>query len=333
MIVNNLGTYESLDAVWESYPAGGIEGAYVYIGEQIFVWDKYAMDWRKATEEDLQEGIIEAPESSDAPAATYEDKGSFASLDEVWDIYPQGGIEGSCITIGGDTYVWDKYASDWKFAVEGDLIKRTLYSDTSEATYKLVVCIGQFDTIKEVWDAYPTGGIEGTYVFVGEDKYRWDKYTSSWVLATEQESTILRPIVVTTQEGVVEYSDDYINYLGSFDTIEEVWEIYPEGGRDGDYILVAGEKLKWNKYAATWGEVEDDPTSELRAVARVYGDLEVYNDLIVGDRLIAAIIDKLATKLALSKLIPKRVESEEVMEQMIATGNYDAEQIYYIPEE
>jgi hypothetical protein len=331
MIINNFGTYESLDAVWESYPTGGIEGAYVYIHEQVFVWDKYIMAWREATEEDLQEGNIEATESSDAPIATYENKGSFASIEEVWEVYPQGGIEGSSVTIGGDTYVWNKYNSNWEMTEE-DLVSRSTYSDISDATYRLVVCIGQFEDVKEVWEAYPTGGIEGTYVFVGEEKYRWDKYSNSWVIATEQESSTLRPIVVTSQEGVVEYSDNYINYLGSFDTLEEVWEIFPEGGREGDYILVAGEKLKWNKYTATWGEVEDDPTSELRAVAKVYGDLEVYNDLIVGDRLVAAILDKLATRLALSKLTPKRVESEEAMEQMIATGNYDAEQIYYIPE-
>lgn len=329
MLVNNLGTYSSVDEVWESYPTGGIEGGYVYIGEQIYVWDKYKTLWREATEENLQDSIINAPEGLTAPAATYNNEGIYATMDEVWEAFPQGGIEGSCVTVGEDAYVWDKYKHDWVLSSEE--VAFTTYTDASDATYKLVVCIGQFDNVDEVWEAYPTGGIEGTYVFVGEEKYRWDKYTSSWVQATEQESSMVRPIVA--RDGVVEYSDNYINYLGSFDTIEEVWELYPDGGREGDYILVAGEKLKWNKYTATWGDVEGDATSQLRAKVTMYGDMEVYNDLIVGDRLIAAILDKLATRLALSKLTPKRVESEEVMEQMIATGNYDAEQIYYIPEE
>lgn len=332
MITNNLGTYLTLDEVWGTYPTGGIEGAYVYIGENIYVWDKYVSNWRIATEEDLQEGEVTASKETTENIAGYINYGDFATIDEVLATYPQGGVEGCYVKIGETIFLWNKYTSNWEEASADDFISTSNYTENLETGYKLIVCVGKFDSVKDVWDKYPAGGIEGTYVLIGEDKYLWDKYTNSWKIATEIESSLVKPIVVTTQDGVVEYTDNYINYLGIFDTIEEAWEMFPEGGKEGDYIIVAGEQLKWNKYTSSWGEVEGDNSSQLRAVATIYGDLRVLNNLIVGEELIAVIIEKLATRIALSKLRPIRVESEEIMEQMITSGQYDPEQIYYVPE-
>lgn len=333
MTINNLGTYGTLAELWESYPRGGIEGDYAHIGDVLYVWDKYLMGWREATDVDLEGGEVTKSTYSKEAIAGYNYYGSFDSLDSVWSAYPQGGIEGCYVNIGEAVYLWDKYSSNWVLTKEEDLITPTADYDNAESTYKLVVCIGRFDNIEEAWKAYPTGGIEGTYIFIGDDKYRWDKYTNRWAIATDIESSQIRPIVDFSQEGVVEYSDNYINYLGSFESIEQAWEVYPEGGRDGDYILVAGEQLKWNRYTNSWGELDNGATSPIRAVATVYGDLHVFNDVIVGDRLIATILDKLATKIAISKITPQRVESEEMMQSMIDSGNYVEGQIYYVPEE
>ncbi len=333
MITTNLGTYSTLDEVWESHPTGGIEGTYVYIGETIYVWDKYLSNWRMANEEDLQEGVVATSTDTEDNISGYNYYGEFSSIEEVWSAYPQGGIEGSYVKVNGINYIWDKYLGDWREATETDQIKPIEEAGALDTTtYKLIICLGRFESLEKVWEAYPHGGIEGAYVYIGEDKYRWNKYISNWAIASAIDSSLIKPIVVLSRDGVVEYSDNYINYLGTFDTIDEVWLVYPEGGRDGDYVIVAGEKLKWNKYANDWGDTQEDDTSQLRAVASIYGDLHVYNDLIVGEDLIAAIIEKLATRIALSKLRPMRVESEEIMEQMIASGEYDPEQIYYVPE-
>jgi hypothetical protein len=192
--------------------------------------------------------------------------------------------------------------------------------------------LGAYESISQIWEAHPEGGREGDYIEIGEVQYSWDKYTSAWVLSTPEERSEQKPIVVNSEEGVVEYSDGYINYLGVFDSLAEVWEAYPEGGKEGDYILVDGQRLKWNKYSSNWGAVEMEGTPA-RAIATLYGDLHVHNDVVVGEDLIAAIFERYATKKELSKVIPLRIESEDIIEDMIQSGSIDNEQIYYVPEE
>lgn len=193
--------------------------------------------------------------------------------------------------------------------------------------------LGSYDTLDDIWAAHPEGGREGDYISVGGEDYSWNKYTLAWEPTPPEESSALRPIVENSQEGVVEYSDGYINYIGAFDTLAQAWEAFPEGGKEGDYILVAGEKLKWNKYTSNWGTADPDASTPARPVASVYGDLHVHNDVVVGEDLIADIFKTYATKVELSKVTPQRVETEEIMEEMIESGNYDKEQIYYVPEE
>lgn len=193
--------------------------------------------------------------------------------------------------------------------------------------------LGDYDTLDDIWAAHPEGGREGDYISIGGEDYSWNKYTLAWVPTPPEESSALRPIVDNSQDGVVEYSDGYINYIGAFDTLAQAWEAFPEGGKEGDYILVNNERLKWNKYTNNWGATDPDASTPARPVASVYGDLHVHNDVVVGEDLIAEIFKSYATKTELSKITPQRVETEEIMEEMIESGNYDKEQIYYVPEE
>jgi hypothetical protein len=68
-------------------------------------------------------------------------------------------------------------------------------------------------------------------------------------------------------------------------------------------------------------------------MATVWGDLHIANDLIVGEDIIARIFEKYAEKWMLTKLTPKRVESEALMQQMIDEGMVEEGQIYYVPDE
>lgn len=193
--------------------------------------------------------------------------------------------------------------------------------------------LGDYESLNDIWEVHPEGGREGDYITISGEQYTWDKYTTSWVSTPPEYSAELRPISVTYTEGIVDYSEGYINYIGAFESLADVWEVYPEGGKEGDYILVGEERLKWNKYTNTWGTVDNGETTPARAVASVYGNLYVHNDVVVGEDLIAKIFETYATKKELSKVTPLRVETEDMMESMITSGDYDPEQIYYVPEE
>lgn len=166
----------------------------------------------------------------------------------------------------------------------------------------LVNFLGTFETLDQVWESYPEGGKEGDYTYVADEVYLWDKYIINWRVAEPAECSEQRPIEVLSQEGMVEYSENYINYLGTFDTIEQAWEAYPEGGKEGDYILVGGEKFRWNKYTENWGDVDPEAETPARPVATLYGDLHVYHDLVVGEEIIAKIFGENATKWVMNVL-------------------------------
>lgn len=73
----------------------------------------------------------------------------------------------------------------------------------------------------------------------------------------------------------------YINNLGEFRTLADVWKAYPYGGKEGDYVTIDGSMVAWNKYTNTWGadsEVESEP-SELKEFD---GDVYVKGNLRVG---------------------------------------------------
>jgi hypothetical protein len=283
-LVNNLGTFETLDQVWDTYSEGGKEGDYLYIGDAVYKWDKYIRAWTLPTEEDLSESTIEE----------------------------RGEVVESTTPI--------------EFVIDD--------ADIIEGSTRFINYLGGFEDRDTVWKVYPEGGDEGDYLYISEELHIWDKYIRNWVATTPpDESSQMRPIEPLFKEGVVEYSEEYVNYLGAFESIEQAWEVYPEGGKEGDYIIVGEEQLRWNKYINDWGEVDPSESTPARPMATVWGDLHVANDLIVSDDIIAKIFDKYAPIWMLSKLTPIRVESEEKMQQMIDTGMVVEGQIYYVPEE
>ena len=73
-----------------------------------------------------------------------------------------------------------------------------------------------------------------------------------------------------------------INNLGSFNSIDDVWARYPEGGKEGDYCTVGGDKYRWNKYDCIWENAEVVTQSTARQVETFDGDVHVHNDLVVG---------------------------------------------------
>lgn len=87
-----------------------------------------------------------------------------------------------------------------------------------------------------------------------------------------------------------EMQNKFVNYLGEFNNIDEVWERYPEGGHEGDYITIAGEQLAWNKYTRQWGD-ENTPSESGPQISEVLGSLIVERDLTVGGTLRAKRVD------------------------------------------
>lgn len=54
--------------------------------------------------------------------------------------------------------------------------------------------------------------------------------------------------------------------LGIFATLMEVWGRFPQGGIEGDYVIVDGKELAWNKYDHTWGSSPVSGTEVIRPV-------------------------------------------------------------------
>lgn len=74
--------------------------------------------------------------------------------------------------------------------------------------------------------------------------------------------------------------NEFVNYLGGFTSIDEVWEKYPEGGHEGDYISINGEQISWNKYTQSWGGAPDGEST--RQLHEILGSLVVESNLSVG---------------------------------------------------
>jgi hypothetical protein len=126
--------------------------------------------------------------------------------------------------------------------------------------------LGEFESIEDVWAAYPDGGQEGDYLFIGNQLYRWNKYDLSWGTKGIPETT-------TAQAD--------INYLGEFDSIEDVWSAYPNGGQEGDYLLIGNQLYRWNKYDLSW--ISTGVTQTLTKDSQVFfGEVDVHDDLHVG---------------------------------------------------
>lgn len=72
-----------------------------------------------------------------------------------------------------------------------------------------------------------------------------------------------------------------INNLGVFATLEEMWRMHPEGGREGDYATIAGVEHQWNKYDAIWESSETYTESDTSRVLELYGDKVLHGDITI----------------------------------------------------
>lgn len=75
---------------------------------------------------------------------------------------------------------------------------------------------------------------------------------------------------------------NYINNLGEFDSLADVWKEYPYGGKEGDYVVINGVNVAWNKYTTNWGADTGMPDVN----NEVNGDFLVKRDLRVGGEII-----------------------------------------------
>lgn len=78
-----------------------------------------------------------------------------------------------------------------------------------------------------------------------------------------------------------------INNLGTFDSLAAVWKVYPYGGKEGDFVIVEGKEIEWNKYTNSWGDsTGEDVKPELSKTFN--GDVIVRKNLHVGGMLFAS---------------------------------------------
>ena len=76
-----------------------------------------------------------------------------------------------------------------------------------------------------------------------------------------------------------------INNLGDFPDIQDVWKKYPNGGKEGDFLTIAGVTYEWNKYERLWENSASVTESPARPMESVEGDLSVMNDFYLGGRI------------------------------------------------
>lgn len=114
--------------------------------------------------------------------------GEFDSLAKVWEAYPYGGKEGDFVVVNGVEVSWNKYTNSWGDdrdisagnqpdvipPVADPLPPASLEIDT------LYNNLGEFNSLDEVWKAYPYGGKEGDFVVINNNEIAWNKYTKNW---------------------------------------------------------------------------------------------------------------------------------------------------------
>ena len=75
--------------------------------------------------------------------------------------------------------------------------------------------------------------------------------------------------------------------LGTFASIQEVWEKYPSGGKEGDTLIVKEIEYSWDKYNLLWKANGEESFSDGYPVKTIEGDLAITNDVRIGGTLYA----------------------------------------------
>lgn len=73
-----------------------------------------------------------------------------------------------------------------------------------------------------------------------------------------------------------------INNLGNYASMTAVWNAFPDGGHEGDYLYIpneSGTKYNWDKYLNEW--VTEEHVSPSRHAAE-FSEVEIDGDLTVG---------------------------------------------------
>lgn len=76
-----------------------------------------------------------------------------------------------------------------------------------------------------------------------------------------------------------------VHYLGTFETIDQLYDLYPSGGSYGDYVILEGALVYWNDYQRVWGEKREFEPEMGVETQTVEGNLEVGHDLRVGGKI------------------------------------------------
>lgn len=76
-----------------------------------------------------------------------------------------------------------------------------------------------------------------------------------------------------------------LNNLGTFSTIAQVWEKYPNGGKEGDFLYIGKVKYRWNKYERIWENAATITETAGRENTNFDGDVTIQNNLTVAGTL------------------------------------------------
>ena len=98
------------------------------------------------------------------------------------------------------------------------------------------------------------------------------------------------------------------NHLGVFDTLDALYQAFPEGRKESDYATIKGTPYKWDKYRNKWSP-SCDSTKNVNTGSSLYETLYVQKDLFVGGMLHAKEVQPSAcglfsTERALKDAIP-----------------------------
>lgn len=155
--------------------------------------------------------------------------GTFDNLAEVNAAFPSGGVDDDYVIVGGVNYYWDSYLRNWFTEQQTVVIPSNTIQETND--------LGIFTSIEAVKIAFPNGGQEGDYLFIDGNRYHWNKWEKIWE---------------TSAEVVVAPPNYYVNDLGMFANMEDVWALYPDGRFTGDFLTIDSISYYWDGYNKSW---------------------------------------------------------------------------------
>ena len=176
--VNFLGDYATLAAAWQAIPEGGQDGDYITINGTRYNWNSIQRNWGVSTNRVAPLTSPSAVVSEHSSDINY--LGAFASLDDAWVFYPEGGRQGDYIYIvtSETIYSWSQGERAWTVNSNPEITVSFLL-DTPTTSVRINY-LGDFDSVDAAWIIHPEGGYEGDYIHVDGDILLWNKYSRNW---------------------------------------------------------------------------------------------------------------------------------------------------------